>query len=125
MKTRQQRLAKERAGHPPSPPQQLAYNPRGSRRTRAKKPIAGEESVSSENTKDPKSEASASSPAPVAGSGQNPVCVPSQPGTVAPGSFVPAAQLAVSGEAQALLHVWVDGGLGRSVDDPDPQFAIP
>lgn len=40
MKTRQQRLAEERAGHPPSPPQKLVDDPRGSRRTRAKKPSA-------------------------------------------------------------------------------------
>lgn len=36
MRTRQQRLAEERAGHPPSPPQALIDNPRGPRRTRAK-----------------------------------------------------------------------------------------
>lgn len=40
MKTRQQRLAEERAGHPPSPPQALVDNPRGLRRTRAKTPSA-------------------------------------------------------------------------------------
>lgn len=38
MKTRQQRLAEERAGHPPSPPQALSDNPRGPRRIRAKTP---------------------------------------------------------------------------------------
>lgn len=40
MKTRQQRLAEERAGHPSSPPQALENNPRGPRRTRAKTPRA-------------------------------------------------------------------------------------
>ena len=40
MRTRQQRLADERAGHPPSPPQALIDNPRGPRRTRAKTPSA-------------------------------------------------------------------------------------
>lgn len=126
MKTRQQRLAQERAGHPPSPPQQLADNPRGSRRTRTKKPSAREEPSLSENAKDLKSEASPSSPASVAGTGQNPGSVPSQPGLVAAGSIVPSAQLAVPGVAQALLRV--DAGpeaFGQSVDDPTIQFAIP
>lgn len=77
MKTRQQRLAQERAGHPPSPPQQLADNPRGSRRTRTKKPTAREKPSSSENVKDLKSEASLSSPASVVRNGQNPGSVPS------------------------------------------------
>lgn len=36
MKTRQQRLNEARAGRPPSPPQSLPYNQRGSKRTRAK-----------------------------------------------------------------------------------------
>ena len=40
MKTRQQRLAEERAGHPPSPPQSLPMNQRGPRRTRSKTPSA-------------------------------------------------------------------------------------
>lgn len=35
MKTRQQRLNEARAGRPPSPPQSLSYNRRGSKRTRA------------------------------------------------------------------------------------------
>ena len=39
-KTRQQRIAEERAGHAPSPPQRLTDNPRGPRRTRAKTPSA-------------------------------------------------------------------------------------
>ena len=41
-KTRQQRLAEERAGHPPSPPQFLENKPkpRGPKRTRAKTPSA-------------------------------------------------------------------------------------
>lgn len=39
-KTRQQRLAEERAGHPPSPPQFLEDKPRGPKRTRAKTPSA-------------------------------------------------------------------------------------
>lgn len=123
MKTRQQRLAQERAGHPPSPPQQLADNPRGSRRTRTKKPSAREEPSSSENAKDLKSEASPSSLTSVVGNGQNPGSVPGQPGLVAAGSVVPGAQLGV---AQALLRV--DAGAeasGQSVDDPTIQFAIP
>lgn len=127
MKTRQQRLAQERAGDPPSPPQQLADNPRGSRRTRTKKPNAREEPISSENAKESKSEALPSSPAPVVGNGQNPGSVPSQPVTVAAGSVVPGAQLAVPRGAQALLHVWVDAGLeasGQSVDNHTIQFAI-
>lgn len=41
-KTRQQRLAEERAGHPPSPPQSLEDQPRASKRTRAKTPSAPE-----------------------------------------------------------------------------------
>lgn len=36
MKTRQQKLAEERAGHPPSPPQKLEVNPRRQRRAREK-----------------------------------------------------------------------------------------
>lgn len=40
MKTRQQKLAEERAGHPPSPPQKLEDNPRRQRRTREKTPSA-------------------------------------------------------------------------------------
>ena len=108
MKTRQQRLAEERAGQPASPQQQLAEKARGPRRTRAKKPRAGK--------------VSASSPAPVVESRQT--------GTVAAGSIAPAAQSAVSGEAQALLHVWVDAGpeataSGRPVDDPTLELAIP
>ncbi|MCJ1348310.1 hypothetical protein MMC31_006541 [Peltigera leucophlebia] len=82
-KTRQQRLAEERAGHPSSPPQQLPENTRGPRRTRAKTPSA----------------------------------------TVVAGSVVPAAQLAVSEEPQAILHVWVDAN--RSVYDPTHTLAIP
>lgn len=39
-KTRQQRIAEERAGHAPSPPQGLTDKPRGPRRTRAKTPSA-------------------------------------------------------------------------------------
>ncbi|MCJ1344270.1 hypothetical protein MMC31_002473 [Peltigera leucophlebia] len=39
-KTRQQRLAEERAGHPQSPPQFLEDKPRGPKRTRAKTPGA-------------------------------------------------------------------------------------
>lgn len=39
-KTRQQRIAEERAGHAPSPPQVLTDKPRGSRRTREKMPSA-------------------------------------------------------------------------------------
>lgn len=35
-KTRQQRIAEERAGHAPSPPQVLTVKPRGPRRTGAK-----------------------------------------------------------------------------------------
>lgn len=127
MKTRQQRLAQERAGDPPSPPQQLADNPRGSRRTRTKKPNTREEPISSENAKESKSEALPSSPAPVVGNGQNPGSVPSQPVTVAAGSVVPGEQLAVPGGAQALLHVRLDAGLeasGQSVDNPTIQFAI-
>ena len=119
MKTRQQRLAEERAGHPSSPPQQLASKTRGPRRTRAKKPSVGE--------------VTASSPAPVAGNGLNPGCVTddeTHPGTVAAGSVVPAAQLAVPGEPQALLRIWVDAGpdalaSGRPVDDPNLELAIP
>ncbi len=38
MKTRQQKLAEERAGHPPSPPRRLEDNPRRQRRTREKTP---------------------------------------------------------------------------------------
>ena len=40
MKTRQQKLAEERAGRPLSPPQALVDNPRGPKRTRAKTPSA-------------------------------------------------------------------------------------
>ena len=40
MKTRQQRLAEEGAGHPPSPPQSLLMNQRGPRRARSKTPSA-------------------------------------------------------------------------------------
>lgn len=40
MKTRQQRLAEERAGHPPSPPQSLPVNQRAIRRARSKTPGA-------------------------------------------------------------------------------------
>ena len=40
MKTRQQRLAEERAGHPPSPPQSLPMNQPGPRRARSKTPNA-------------------------------------------------------------------------------------
>lgn len=40
MKTRQQRMAEERAGHPTSPPQALEDNPRGPRSSRAKTPSA-------------------------------------------------------------------------------------
>lgn len=40
MKTRQQRLAEERAGHPPSPPQSLPMNQPGPRRARSKTPSA-------------------------------------------------------------------------------------
>lgn len=128
MKTRQQRLAQERAGHPPSPPQQLADNPRGSRRTRTRKPSAREEPISSENAKDPKSETSPSFPAPVAGNGQNPHSVPNQPCIVAAGFSISAAQSAVPGGAQALLLVWVDAGpeaSGRSFDNLTIQVAIP
>lgn len=39
-KTRQQRIAEERAGHAPSPPHVLTDKPRGPRRTRAKTPSA-------------------------------------------------------------------------------------
>ena len=39
-KTRQQRIAEERAGHAPSPPQMLTDKPSGPRRTRAKTPRA-------------------------------------------------------------------------------------
>lgn len=40
MKTRQQRLTEERAGHPPSPPQSLPINQPGPRRARSKTPSA-------------------------------------------------------------------------------------
>lgn len=107
MKTRQQRLAEERAGYPSSPPQQLAVKTRGPRRTRAKQPSVGE--------------APASSPAPVAGSGQV---------AVAAGALAPAAQLAVPGEARALLRLWVDVSpevvaSGRPVNGPTIELAIP
>lgn len=107
MKTRQQRRAEERAGHPSSPPQQLPVKTRGPRRTRAKQPSVGETSTSS--------------PAPVAGSGQV---------TVAAGALAPAAQLAVPGEAQALLRLWVDVSpevvaSGRPVNGPTIELAIP
>lgn len=128
MKTRQQRLAQERAGHPPSPPQQLADNPRGPRRTRPKKPSAQEEPISSDNVKSLKSEALAFSPSPVAGSGQIPGCVLNQPDTAAAGSVAPAARLTVPGEPGALLQVLVDAGpeaSGRFVDDPTLQLATP
>lgn len=116
MKTRQQRLAEERAGRPPSPPQQLAATTRGPRRTRATRPSVGE--------------ATASSPAPVAESGLNPGYVAGQPGAVAAGSVAPVAQLAVPGESQALLRVWLDAGpealaSGRIFDDPNLELAIP
>ena len=42
MKTRQQRLAEERAGHPPSPPQSLPVNQRGPRRARSQTPSVTE-----------------------------------------------------------------------------------
>ena len=107
MKTRQQRLAEERAGHPSSPPQQLAVKTRGPRRTRAKQPSVGE--------------APASSPTPVAGSGQVPVVAE---------ALAPAAQLAVPREAQALLRLWVDVSpelvaSGRPVNGPTIELAIP
>lgn len=119
MKTRQQRLAEERAGHPSSPPQQLPIKTRGPRRTGAKKPSVDE--------------ATAPSPAPVAASGLNPGCVKdneTHPGTVAAGSVVPAAQLPVPGEPQALLRIWVDAdpdalASGRPVDGPNLELAIP
>lgn len=41
-RTRLQRLAEERAGQPPSPPQSLEDKPRAPRRTRAKTPSATE-----------------------------------------------------------------------------------
>lgn len=115
MKTRQQRLAEERAGHPPSPPQQLAVKTRGPSRTRAKKPSV--------------KEASASSPAPVAGSSQVPGCVLDQHVTVAAGTVAPA-QLAVPGEAQALLRLWVEVSpeavaSGRPIGGPILELAIP
>ena len=89
-KTRQQRLAEERAGHPPSPPQFIENKPkpRGPKRTLAKTPSA----------------------------------------TEVAGPVVPATQLAVKGEHQALLHVWVDAGPGPSgcqLDDPTHQLTIP
>ena len=83
MKTRQQKLAEERAGHPFSPPQALVDNPRGPNRTRAKSSSA----------------------------------------TAAVGSVVPAAQLDMPGEPQALLHVWLDAS--RAADDPTHTYAIP
>lgn len=46
MKTCQQRLAKERADHPPSPPQSLLVNQRGPRRARSKAPSATEQAGS-------------------------------------------------------------------------------
>ena len=92
MKTRQQRLAEERAGDPSSPPQQLAVKTRGPRRTRAKKPIVGNASVSS--------------PAPAAGSGQVPGSVLNQLSSVEAGPVAPTTQLAVPGEARALLRLW-------------------
>lgn len=82
MKTRQQRRAKGRAGHPSSPPQQLPIKTRGPRRTRAKQLSVGE--------------TPASSPAPAAGGGQV---------TVAAGALAPAAQLAVPGEVQQKLRI--------------------
>ena len=89
-KTRQQRLAEERAGHPPSPPQFLETKPkpRGPIHTRAKTPSA----------------------------------------TAAAGPVVPAAQSAVQGEPQALLHLWIDAGpeaSGRPVNDPTHQVMVP
>lgn len=107
MKTRQQRLAEERAGNPSSPPQQLPVKTRGPRRTRPKQPSVGK--------------APASSPAPVAGSGQVPI---------AAGALAPAAQLAVPREAQALLRLWVDVSpeavaSGRPVNGPTIELAIP
>lgn len=113
MKTRQQRLAEERAGHPPSPPQQLAFETRGPRRTRAKKPSV--------------KEVSASSPAPVAGNAQVPGCVHV---TIAAGTVAPATRLAVPGEAQALMRLWVEVSpeavaSGRPIGGPILELAIP
>lgn len=47
---------------------------------------------------------------------------------VVAGPVVPAAQSAVLGEPQALLHVWVDAGpetSGRPLDDPTHELTIP
>ncbi len=97
-KTRQQRLAEERAGQPPSPPQFLEDKPRVSKRTRAPTPSA------------------------------TGVAGPVVPASRVAGPLVSATQSVPLGEPQALLRIWVGvgpGGSGQPVGDCTHQEAIP
>lgn len=108
-KTRQQRLAEERAGHPPSPPQHLEDKARASRRTRAKTPSDNELTASAPDV-----------------TPSAPERTPSTSRLAGP--VVPATQSAMPGEPQALLRIWVDidpEDSGRPAGDAILQETIP
>lgn len=108
-KTRQQRSAEERAGHPPSPPQSLEDKPRVSKRTRAKTPIATEVTPSA-------TEVMPSAPK----------VIPSAPKVAGP--VVLVTQSALPGEPQALLRIWVEvdpRDSGQPFGDATHQETIP
>lgn len=101
-KTRQQRSAEARAGHPPSPPQSLEDKPRVSKRTRAKTPNAAKVTPGATQ-------------------------VTSSASKVA-GPVLPATQSTVRREPQALLRIWVDvdpGNFGQPFGDATHQETIP
>jgi len=137
-KTRQQRLAEEQAGHPPSPPQYLEDKPRAPRRTRAKTPDIPEvarpivPATQSAMLRVPDTQ-SAMLGVPHILSAMPEVldtlsAIPVVPDTLSAISGVPDTQFAMPGEPQALLCIWVDidpENPGRPVGDAVLQEKIP
>ena len=137
-KTRQQRLAEERAGHPPSPPQHLEDMPRAPIRTRAKTPnvpeVAGPVVPATQSAMPEVSDTQSAMPGvpdmqsaiPRVPDTQSAVTeVPDTQSTM-PG--VPDTQFAMPGEPRTLLRIWVDvdpENSGRPVGDAILQETIP
>lgn len=127
-KTRQQRLAEERAGHPSSPPQHLEDKPRAPKRTRAKTPnvpeVAGTVVPATQSAIPGVSDTQSAMPrVPHTQSAMTEV-----PDTQSTMPRVPDTQFVMPGEPWALLRIWVDvdpENSGRPVGDAILQETIP
>ena len=127
-KTRQQRLAEERAGHPPSPPQHLEDKPRAPKRTRSKTPnipeVAGPIVPATHS-------AMLEVPDTQSAMLEVPDILSAMPGMPDTQSAIPGVldnHSAMRVESQALLCIWVDidpENPGRPVDDAVLQETIP